>query len=167
VSPSRLNYVDLPSYLTGRSAFCESFVQWPNRSGSRGRLACACGHRPRPAAGRMAKLYNGRVGYFCRGWVGNPICASQLSAQAGPHFQPCKLRLRLDGDASRRISTTRPSRSSGPDATPKQLAFPGDPTCRVQRRVERISNQGMASCTMLASSWPMNAPMQTVTTNHG
>ena len=50
---------------------------------------------------RVAKLYNALGGYFCRGCVGNPIYASQaLSAQARPHFQACKLRLRLGGEAS-------------------------------------------------------------------
>src|SRR5271154_1680306 len=46
---------------------------------------------------RVAKLYKGLGGYFrC---VGNPIYASQaLSAQAPPHFQACKLRLRLGGE---------------------------------------------------------------------
>ena len=42
-----------------------------------------------------------RLRYFCRGCVGTPIYASQaLSAQARPHFQACKLRLRLGGEAS-------------------------------------------------------------------
>jgi hypothetical protein len=50
---------------------------------------------------RAAKLYKGLGGYFCRRCVGNPIYASQaLSAQARPHFQACKLRLRLGGEAS-------------------------------------------------------------------
>jgi hypothetical protein len=50
---------------------------------------------------RVAKLYNGLGGYFCRRCVGNPIYASQaLSAQARPHYQACKLRLRLGGEAS-------------------------------------------------------------------
>lgn len=50
---------------------------------------------------RVAKLYSGLGGYFCRACVGNPICASQaLSAQARPHFQACKLRLRMGGQAS-------------------------------------------------------------------
>ena len=50
---------------------------------------------------RVAKLYKGLGGYFCRRCVGNPIYASQaLSAQARPHFQACKLRLRLGGEAS-------------------------------------------------------------------
>jgi hypothetical protein len=50
---------------------------------------------------RVAKLYSGFGGYFCRACVGNPIYASQaLSAQARPHFQACKLRLRLGGEAS-------------------------------------------------------------------
>ena len=50
---------------------------------------------------RVVKLYEGLGGYFCRACVGNPIYASQaLSAQARPHFQACKLRLRLGGEAS-------------------------------------------------------------------
>ncbi len=50
---------------------------------------------------RVAKLYKGLGGYFCRRCVGNPIYASQaLSTQARPHFQACKLRLRLGGEAS-------------------------------------------------------------------
>jgi len=49
---------------------------------------------------RVAKLYEGFGGYFCRSCVGNPIYASQaLSAQARCHFQACKLRLRLGGEA--------------------------------------------------------------------
>ena len=36
---------------------------------------------------RVAKLYNGLGGYFCRVCVGNPIYASQaVSAQSGGHF---------------------------------------------------------------------------------
>jgi hypothetical protein len=50
---------------------------------------------------RVAKLYKGLGGYFCRACVGNPIYASQaLSAQSRGHFQACKLRLRLGADAS-------------------------------------------------------------------
>jgi hypothetical protein len=50
---------------------------------------------------RVARLYKGLGGYFCRACVGNPIYASQaLSAQARPHYQACKLRLRLGGEAS-------------------------------------------------------------------
>jgi hypothetical protein len=50
---------------------------------------------------RVARLYKGLGGYFCRACVGNPIYASQaLSAQARPHFQACKLRLQLGGEAS-------------------------------------------------------------------
>ena len=47
---------------------------------------------------RVAKLYNGLAGYFCRRCVGNPLYASQaLSAQSRGHFQAGKLRLRLGG----------------------------------------------------------------------
>jgi hypothetical protein len=49
---------------------------------------------------RVAKLYNGLGGYFCRPCVGNPLYASQaLSSQSRAHFQACKLRLQLGGDA--------------------------------------------------------------------
>jgi hypothetical protein len=47
---------------------------------------------------RVAKLYNGFAGYFCRRCLGNPLYASQaLSAQSRGHFQAGKLRLRLGG----------------------------------------------------------------------
>ena len=73
---------------------------------------------------RVAKLYNGLGGYFCRGCVGNPIYASQaLSAQARPHFQACKLRLRLGGEAS-------------PTA-----AFPERPRRMHQRKYERLKSR--------------------------
>jgi hypothetical protein len=50
---------------------------------------------------RVAKLYKGLGGYFCRACVGNPIYASQaLSAQSRGHFQACKLRLQMGGNAS-------------------------------------------------------------------
>jgi hypothetical protein len=61
---------------------------------------------------RVAKLYKGLSGYFCRACVGNPIYASQaLSAQARPHFQACKLRLRLGGIAS--LAAPLPERPRG------------------------------------------------------
>lgn len=50
---------------------------------------------------RVAKLFNGLVGYFCRACAGNPPYASQMkSAQSRLHYQACKLRLRLGGPAS-------------------------------------------------------------------
>jgi hypothetical protein len=49
---------------------------------------------------RVARLYAGPGGYFCRRCIGNPPYASQqLSAQGRAHFQACKLRLLLDGQA--------------------------------------------------------------------
>jgi hypothetical protein len=49
---------------------------------------------------RVAKLYAGLGGYFCRACVGNPPYASQrLSAQGRAHFKACKLRLLLNGEA--------------------------------------------------------------------
>jgi hypothetical protein len=72
-------------------------VSWtrPHLGGERPWMHCPHCQR------RVAKLYEGLGGYFCRACVGNPIYASQaLSAQARPHFQACKLRLRVAGEAS-------------------------------------------------------------------
>jgi hypothetical protein len=75
---------------------------------------------------RVAKLYRGLGGYFCRACVGNPAYASQgLSAQARAHYRACKLRLRLNGDA--------------------QLSkhFPERPKRMHRRTYERLRRQGM------------------------
>jgi hypothetical protein len=49
---------------------------------------------------RVAKLYAGLGGYFCRSCIGNPPYASQqLGAQGRAHYQACKLRLLLQGEA--------------------------------------------------------------------
>lgn len=49
---------------------------------------------------RVAKLYKGLAGYFCRACLGNPPYASQTkSAQERQHFQACKLRLLLNSEA--------------------------------------------------------------------
>jgi hypothetical protein len=72
-------------------------VSWTNVHLGGERPWMHCPHCQR----RVAKLYGGFGGYFCRACVGNPIYASQaLSAQARPHFQACKLRLRIGGEAS-------------------------------------------------------------------
>ncbi len=61
---------------------------------------------------RVARLYEGLAGYFCRRCLGNPIYASQaLSAQSRGHFQACKLRLRLGGIAS--LTAPLPERPRG------------------------------------------------------
>jgi hypothetical protein len=58
---------------------------------------------------RVAKLYRGLGGYFCRACVGNPPYASQTkSAQGRAHYQACKLRLLLNGEAD--ISAPFPNR---------------------------------------------------------
>lgn len=50
---------------------------------------------------RVAKLFNGLAGYFCRACVGNAPYASQTkSKESRLHFAACKLRLRLGGLAS-------------------------------------------------------------------
>jgi hypothetical protein len=50
---------------------------------------------------RVAKLFNGFAGYGCRACLGNPPYASQtMSAESRRHFEACKLRLCLGGNAS-------------------------------------------------------------------
>jgi hypothetical protein len=49
---------------------------------------------------RVAKLYSGLGGYFCRSCIGNPPYATQrLSAQGRAQFKACKIRLLLNGEA--------------------------------------------------------------------
>jgi hypothetical protein len=50
---------------------------------------------------RVAKLLGGMGGYCCRACIGNPLYASQTkSAHGRRHFEICKIRLKLNGDAS-------------------------------------------------------------------
>ena len=61
---------------------------------------------------RVARLYSGLGGYFCRACLGNPPYASQrLSAQGRAHYRACKLRLRLNGQAQ--LSAPFPERPRG------------------------------------------------------
>jgi len=61
---------------------------------------------------RVARLFKGTGGYYCRPCLGNPMYASQpKSSQGRRHFQACKLRLRLGGVAS--ISAPFPERPRG------------------------------------------------------
>jgi hypothetical protein len=73
--------------------------------GSRPWLHCLCGRR-------VARLFKGLGGYYCRPCVGNPIYASQgKSTQNRRHFEACKLRLRLNGNAS--LAEPFPTRPRG------------------------------------------------------
>jgi hypothetical protein len=50
---------------------------------------------------RVAKLLKGMGGYFCRACIGNPLYASQAKSTHGRrHFEICKIRLQLNGNAS-------------------------------------------------------------------
>jgi len=50
---------------------------------------------------RVAKLLKGMGGYFCRACLGNPLYASQAKSSHGRrHFELCKIRLQLNGNAS-------------------------------------------------------------------
>jgi hypothetical protein len=50
---------------------------------------------------RVAKLLKGMAGYFCRACLGNPLYASQTKSTHGRrHFELCKIRLLLNGNAS-------------------------------------------------------------------
>jgi hypothetical protein len=49
---------------------------------------------------RVARLYAGLGGYFCRSCIGSPPYATQrLSTQGRAQYRACKLRLLLDGEA--------------------------------------------------------------------
>jgi hypothetical protein len=61
---------------------------------------------------RVLKLFRGMGGYFCRPCIGNPPYASQTkSKESRPHFEACKLRLRLGGVAS--LTAPFPERPRG------------------------------------------------------
>ena len=78
-------------------------------------------------AKRVAKLYAGPGGYFCRACVGNPPYATQrLSAQGRARFQACKLRLLLEGEPQ----LSRP--------------FPERPRNMHRRTYERLRGEGMS-----------------------
>jgi len=82
-------------------------VSWTpcHYGGARPWLHCWCGRR-------VAKLFPGMGGYYCRPCIGNPPYASQTkSAQSRPHFEACKLRLRLGGVAS--LTAPFPERPRG------------------------------------------------------
>ena len=50
---------------------------------------------------RAAKLLRGMGGYCCRACIGNPLYASQAKSTHGRrHFEICKIRLQLNGNAS-------------------------------------------------------------------
>jgi hypothetical protein len=75
---------------------------------------------------RVARLYAGLGGYFCRSCMGNPPYASQqLGAQGRAHFQACKLRLKLDGQAQ------------------LSMPFPERPARMHQRTYDRLRREGM------------------------
>jgi len=71
-------------------------VSWTrcHYGGTRPWLHCLCERR-------VAKLYKGMCGYYCRQCFDNPRYASQTkSTQGRLHFEACKIRLRLNGIAS-------------------------------------------------------------------
>jgi hypothetical protein len=68
-------------------------------------LHCLCGRR-------VARLFKGLGGYYCRQCFDNPPYASQSkSTQSRLHFEACKLRLRLGGIAS--LTAPFPERPRG------------------------------------------------------
>jgi hypothetical protein len=75
---------------------------------------------------RVARLYAGLGGYFCRSCIGSPPYATQrLGAQGRAHFQACKLRLLLDGQAQ------------------LSMPFPERPPRMHQRTYDRLRREGM------------------------
>lgn len=89
--------------------------------GMRPWLHCLCGRR-------AARLFKGLGGFYCRRCFDNPPYASQSKSTQGKlHFEACKLRLRLDGDAS--LTAPFPERPRGMHR--KTYA-------RLQRRAEQL-----------------------------
>jgi hypothetical protein len=75
---------------------------------------------------RVAKLYRGLAGYFCRACIGNPPYATQrLSAQGRAQFKACKLRLLLNGEAQ------------------LSCPFPERPRHMHRRTYDRLRREGM------------------------
>jgi hypothetical protein len=103
-----------------RAAQCLVLVEWRDRpdpqqirvswtrchfGGSRPWLHCRCGRR-------VARLFKGLAGYYCRHCFDSPRYASQTkSTQGRLHFEACKLRLRLGGVAS--LTAPFPDRPRG------------------------------------------------------
>jgi hypothetical protein len=82
-------------------------VSWTrcHYGGARPWLHCTCGLR-------VAKLFKGLGGYYCRQCFDNPRYACQTkSTQGRLHFEACKLRLRLGGEAS--LTAPFPERPRG------------------------------------------------------
>ena len=82
-------------------------VSWTpcHYGGARPWLHCTCGLR-------VAKLFKGLGSYYCRQCFDNPRYACQSkSTQGRLHFEACKLRLRLGGEAS--LSAPFPGRPRG------------------------------------------------------
>jgi hypothetical protein len=82
-------------------------VSWTrcHYGGARPWFHCPCGRR-------VAKLFKGMGGYYCRPCIGDPVYACQTkSTQGRRHFEACKLRLLLGGMAS--LAEPFPARPSG------------------------------------------------------
>ena len=75
---------------------------WCNFGGSRPWLVCQCGRR-------VARLFKGMAGYYCRSCCGNPVYESQRrSKKARCYLQAYRLRSRLGG--SRPVVDPLPAR---------------------------------------------------------
>jgi hypothetical protein len=106
--------------------------------GTRPWLHCPCCQR------RVAKLFKGMGGYFCRPCVGSPNYASQCkSADGRRHFQACKLRLRLGGDAS--LAAPFPERPRGMHRSTYN---------RMRRRAERLESGLSARIKSKSADYP-------------
>ena len=78
---------------------------WCNFGGSRPWLTCQCGRR-------VARLFKGLGGYYCRSCCGNPVYESQRrSKKARYYLQAYRLRQRLGG--SRPVLAPVPARPYG------------------------------------------------------
>ena len=128
---------------------------------------------------RVAKLYRGLAGYFCRACVGNPPYATQLLSAGGrAHFKACKLRLRRGAaftaisrataaDASTHIpaAQTRGDRRRGSEISALCANFPTRPPSRgCPRRSDwrRLLNRRRSKPKFSSSNRPLAAgPLDT------
>lgn len=105
--------------------------------GARPWLHCPCGQR-------VARLFKGLAGYYCRPCFDNPRYASQAkSTQGRRHFEACKLRLRLGGVAS--LTAPFPERPRGMHR--KTYA-------RLRRRAERLEARISPRLTTKPTDYP-------------
>jgi hypothetical protein len=98
----------LDLYLSGRQTPQQVRVSWTRCHLGGFRPWMHCPHCQK----RVGKLLPGIAGYSCRACIGNPLYASQAKSRPGRiHFELCKLRLLLGGEAT--VTQPFPDRPRG------------------------------------------------------